>query len=207
MYMLNLRTNLGITTILMSCFLTVGKCGAAEDGPDYTDMATVLIKAAHPTGANPKLVSSKVTELPKGGYTIFLKLEYSGALTGKVYKAEATLELSDKGGGEWKSIQFKDLNNAIPPNNTNIENLRKAANAQDEKAGSVKKGDKVCNPGFLRKWEGTVTEVNGTSYMVRMDYVVDSYKKTYTIKSEYKLLDGELKPRVNQSIDSFLKVK
>ncbi|MDA1054821.1 MAG: hypothetical protein O3C40_30715 [Planctomycetota bacterium] len=65
-------------------------------------------------------------------------------------------------------------------------------------------GDKVCNPGFLRTWEGTITKVDGDVHHIRMDYVNRKLNKKLFESLEYSFVLGEFKPCVNRSINSLL---
>jgi GYF domain 2 len=68
-------------------------------------------------------------------------------------------------------------------------------------------GDKVCNNGVLLLWTGTIVDVNGKSYTIRIDYVSDIpfVGKSYELNKPYPFVEGEFKHKTANSIDSFFR--
>ncbi len=69
-----------------------------------------------------------------------------------------------------------------------------------------KAGDKICNPGSILFWKGTITKVNGDRYQVRIDYHNDlgPIRSKYRRNTEVSLLREEFVRLTRESIRSLI---
>jgi hypothetical protein len=93
------------------------------------DVGLAILKAAHPTGKKAAMEKYELSDLKAGRKEMRLNLEYSGAVTGRKYKAEVVLTIDSTNPDAWEvlDIEYKDTNN-IPENKKNLADLKKKFN-------------------------------------------------------------------------------
>lgn len=122
------------------CLLAPAIAVSAQDVPKFTkrgdmekkfvsDVCVAIIKAAHPTGVEPKLEKYEYKEVKAGQTQLIMKGSYKGKVTRKVYNADITvlIDTSNKDSWEVLRIDYSDNNN-VPASRTKLDEIRKKFN-------------------------------------------------------------------------------
>lgn len=97
----------------------------------YSKVCVSILKAAHFTGKDPKMIDFEKKEIKKGRTNIVFKGSYKGRVTGKKYLANITVRLDtlDEGPPEVLQIKYSDNNN-IPYSRKKIDELIEKLNGK-----------------------------------------------------------------------------
>lgn len=103
----------------------------ADQQDFFVQVGQAVIRAAHPTGADPQTLDLKLGEDPSWphGKVLLLNLRYRGRLTGRVYQGASHLFLDTRQNLAWKVSRLDYLDdNPIPPNRPALDALVRQLN-------------------------------------------------------------------------------
>jgi hypothetical protein len=107
-----------------------GEKGSEDERKFMQALAKAISEAAHSTGKNPAYSKFEYSEPRERRTVLTINLEYKGAVSGSIHKAEAILTFDTGDAKKWEilTIEFKDKDNAIPPSKEKLNDLKKKLN-------------------------------------------------------------------------------
>ena len=126
---------LTVCSVALIVASTAPAADLAISAKDAQMIAKSTVSAAHPTGERPALLKHALSkdEDRENRYTLTLRAEYYGALSGKRYVADIEIKFDTAGTKlEVLEIDYSD-NNFIPANEGNLRSLKRTFNERLKK--------------------------------------------------------------------------